>query len=95
MLRLGSVSRHSNLDSSMEHSKEIAPLMTLIKNPRSFVPLNKVKGRGFFIPPDVRWEGLFVLTLQNVFWVTYNCSYKYACTCAFMHLFIGYASPNH
>lgn len=43
------------------------------------------------------WDAgdIFVSTLHSVFWVTYNCSYKYACTCAFMHLFIGYAAPSH
>ncbi len=43
------------------------------------------------------WDAgdIFVSTLHSVFWVTYNCSYKYAYTCAFMHLFIGYAAPNH
>lgn len=43
------------------------------------------------------WEAgdIFVSTLHSVFWVTYNWSYKYACTCAFMHFFIGYAAPNH
>lgn len=34
-------------------------------------------------------------TLHSVFWVTYNWSYKYAYTCAFMHLFLRYAAPNH
>lgn len=43
------------------------------------------------------WEAgdIFVPTLHSVFWVTYNWSYKYAYTCAFMHLFLRYAAPNH
>lgn len=45
--------------------------MTRIKNPRSFLPLNKVEGTWVFYSPGVWWEGLFMLTLrlalQNVF----------------------------
>ena len=42
---------------------------------------------------DVR--GIFVSTLHSVFWVTYNCSYKYAYVCSFMHAFLRYAAPYH
>lgn len=40
-------------------------------------------------------KGIFVSTLRSVFWVTYNCSYKYAYICAFMHTFLRYAAPYH
>ena len=47
------------------------------------------------MPRQREWRRLFVFPLQNVFWVTYNCSYKYAYVCAFMRAFLEYATPNH
>lgn len=67
----------------------------IIKNPRSSLYLFRPGRRGFFMPRIWDAGDIFVSTLHSVFWVTYNCSYKYAYTCAFMHLFIGYAAPNH
>ena len=67
----------------------------IIKNPRSSLYLFRSGEAWIFYAPNRGGRGYFVPTLHSVFWVTYNWSYKYAYTCAFMHLFLRYAAPNN